>query len=93
MQARIEHYKQETGQERASAKIKKAIKKEVVLDLMPRAFTKRSLTLVWLEPVRRFLVVDPGSLSGADKGVTFLVEALSEMPGSRPGLGLSLIHI
>jgi recombination associated protein RdgC len=38
--------------------------------------------------VRRFLVVDTGSLSGADKVVTFLVEALSEVPGSRPGLGV-----
>lgn len=88
MQARIEQYKKETGQERASAKIKKAIKEEVILDLLPRAFTKRSNTLVWLDPVRRFLVVDTGSLSGADKVVTFLVEALSEVPGSRPGLGV-----
>ena len=88
LQARIEQYKEETGQERASAKIKKAIKEEVILDLLPRAFTKRSNTLVWLDPVRRFLVVDTGSLSGADKVVTFLVEALSEVPGSRPGLGV-----
>ena len=56
-------------------------------DLLPRAFTKSSSTLVWLDPVHRFLVVDTGSLSGADKVVTFLVEALSEVPGSLPGLG------
>ena len=49
----------------------------MILDLLPRAFTKRSNTLVWLDPVRRFLVVDTGSLSGADKVVTFLLDALA----------------
>ena len=88
MEERIEKYKEETGQERVGAKLKKEIKEEVILDLLPRAFTKRSSTLVWLDPVNRFLVVDTGSLSGADKVVTFLVEALSEVPGSRPGLGI-----
>jgi recombination associated protein RdgC len=88
MEERIEKYKEETGQERVGAKLKKEINEEVILDLLPRAFTKRSSTLVWLDPVNRFLVVDTGSLSGADKVVTFLVEALSEVPGSRPGLGI-----
>ncbi|MFB0898108.1 MAG: recombination-associated protein RdgC, partial [Polaromonas sp.] len=43
---------------------------------------------IWLDPVHHFLVVDTGSLSGADKVVTFLIEALSEVPGSLPGLGV-----
>jgi recombination associated protein RdgC len=83
---RIEKYKLETGNERVSARIKKEMKEEAVLDLLPRAFTKRSTTLVWLDPVNKFLVVDSGSLTGADKVVTALVEALSEVPGSAPAL-------
>ena len=35
--------------------------------------------------MNKLLVVDTGSLTGADKVVTALVEALSEVPGSRPG--------
>ena len=84
----IEKYKEETGQERVGSKIKKEFKEQVVFDLLPRAFTKRSTTLLWLDPVNHFLVVDTGSLSGADKVVTFLIEALSEVPGSLPGLGV-----
>jgi recombination associated protein RdgC len=86
--ALIEKYKEETGQERVGSKIKKEFKEQVIFDLLPRAFTKRSTTLLWLDPVHHFLVVDTGSLTGADKVVTFLIEALSEVPGSLPGLGV-----
>ncbi|MEO7547414.1 MAG: recombination-associated protein RdgC, partial [Ramlibacter sp.] len=89
---RIEQYKLETGQERVGSKIRKAFKEEVLLDLLPRAFTKRSATLLWLDPVHRFLVVDAGSLSAADKVVTALVEALAEVPGSHPSIGLRPVH-
>jgi recombination associated protein RdgC len=81
---RIEKYKLETGNERVSARIKKEMKEEVVQDLLPRAFTKRSTTLVWLDPVNKLLVVDSGSLAGADRVVTALIEALSEIPGAGP---------
>lgn len=82
----VEKYKQETGRERASAKIKKEFKEEVMLTLLPRAFTKRSWTTLWVDPVSKFLVVDSGSLAGADKIVSQLIEALGEVPGSRPGI-------
>ncbi len=82
----VEKYKQETGRERVSAKIKKEFKEEAVLNLLPRAFTKRSSTTLWVDPVNKFLVVDSGSLAGADKVVSNLIEAISEVPGSRPGI-------
>ncbi|MDQ3272569.1 MAG: recombination-associated protein RdgC [Pseudomonadota bacterium] len=82
VEERIEKYKQETGRERVGAKIKKEFKEEVLLDLMPRAFTKQSATTLWLDPVNKFIVVDSGSLTGADKVVSFLVEALSSIPGA-----------
>jgi recombination associated protein RdgC len=84
--AMVEKYKQETGRERASAKVKKEFKEEAIQSLLPRAFTKRSATTLWIDPVNKFLVVDSGSLTGADKVVTHLIEALGAIPGSRPGL-------
>jgi recombination associated protein RdgC len=86
VEERIEQYKRETGHERVGAKIKKEFKEEVILDLLPRAFTKRSSTTLWIDAVNKFLVVDAGSLTGADKVVSQLVEALSGIPGSGPGL-------
>ena len=86
VEKRIEKYKQETGRERVSAKIKKEFKEEAIQSLLPRAFTKRSSTTLWIDPVNKFLVIDSASLSGADKVVSHLIEALSEIPGSRPGL-------
>jgi len=84
---KIERYMKETGQERVGSKMKKEFKEEVVLDLLPRAFTKRSNTLLWLDAANKLLVVGTGSLTGADKIVTALVEALSAVPGAMPALG------
>lgn len=82
LEERIEKYKQESGNERVGAKVKKELKEEIVFELLPRAFTKRSTTLLWLDPASRFVVVDSGSLSGADRIVTALVEALSKVGGA-----------
>ncbi|MES2978186.1 MAG: recombination-associated protein RdgC [Pseudomonadota bacterium] len=92
VEARIEKYKQETGHERVGSRIKKEIKEEVLLDLLPRAFTKRSTTTLWLDPVNKFLVVDSGSLTGADKVVSFLIEALSAIPGAGPGIQIKPVQ-
>jgi recombination associated protein RdgC len=50
---RVEKYKTETGNERVPAKIKKEFKEEVLLDLLPRAFSKRSTTLLWLDALNK----------------------------------------
>jgi recombination associated protein RdgC len=89
---RVEKFMKETGQERVSAKIKKEFKEEVVLDLLPRAFTKRSNTLLWLNVADKLLVVGTGSLTGADKVITALVEALSAVPGSRPAINFKPVQ-
>ena len=82
----IEKYKLETGRERVNAKIKKEFKEEAIQSLLPRAFTKRSSTTLWIDPVNKFLVVDSGSLAGADKVVSHLVETLSDIPNAGPGI-------
>lgn len=79
---KIERYKAETGNERVPAKVKKEFKEEVLLDLMPRAFTKRSSTLLWIDTIHKFLVVDSPSLAGADRVVSALLDVLAEVPGT-----------
>jgi len=86
LNVKIAKYKEETGRERVSSKIKKEFKEEVIIDLLPRAFTKKSTTTLWLDPVNKFLVVDSGSLTGADAVVSHLIQSLSEVEGERPGI-------
>jgi recombination associated protein RdgC len=92
VEEKIERYKTETGNERVPAKLKKEFKEEVLLDLLPRAFSKRSTTLLWLDPRERLLVVDAGSLSGADRIVSSFLAALLEVPGAGPALDLQLVQ-
>lgn len=89
---RVERYKAQTGNERVPAKMKKEFKEEVLLDLLPRAFSKRSTMLLWLDAKNRMLVVDAGSLSAADRIVSSMLAALLEVPGAGPALDLALVH-
>ncbi len=92
VEEKVERYKKETGLERVGAKAKKAFKEEVLLDLLPRAFTKRAHTLLWLAPAQRLLVIDSGTLAGADRIVSALLAALIEIPGGGVPLDLQLIQ-
>jgi recombination associated protein RdgC len=92
VEEKIERYKAETGNERVPAKLKKDFKEEVLLDLLPRAFSKRSTTLLWLDPREKLLVVDAGSLAAADRIVSSLLAALLEVPGAGPALDLQLVQ-
>lgn len=92
VEEKIERYKKETGQERVGARAKKEFKEEVLLDLLPRAFTKRVNTLLWLAPAQKLLVVDSGTLAGADRIVSALLAALLDIPGVGAALDLQLIQ-
>jgi recombination associated protein RdgC len=81
--AMVEKYKQETGRERAGAKLKKEFKEEAIQSLLPRAFPKRSSTTLWVDPVNHWLVVD-GSSAGTDLAVSGLVGALLDVAGPNP---------
>ena len=91
VEEKIERYRKETGQERVSGRAKKEFKEEVLLDLLPRAFTKRANTLLWLAPELRLLVVDSGTLAGADRIVSALLASLLDIPGVGSALDLQLI--
>ena len=92
VEERVERYKTETGNERVPAKVKKEFKEEVLLDLLPRAFSKRVTTLLWLDPKAKMLVVDAGSLAAADRIVSTLIAALLDVPGGGPALDLQMVH-
>jgi recombination associated protein RdgC len=92
VEEKIERYKTETGNERVPAKLKKEFKEEVLLDLLPRAFSKRSNTLLWLDAREKLLVVDAPSLAAADRIVSSLLAALLEVPGAGPALDLQLLQ-
>jgi recombination associated protein RdgC len=82
LEERIEKYKQETGNERVGSKLKKEMKEEIVFELLPRAFTKRAHTMLWLDIANKFIVVDTASSGGADRIVTALVEVLTQTRAS-----------
>ena len=85
---RIEKYRAETGNERVPARLKKEFKEEVLFELLPRAFSKRATTLLWLDPQQHLLVVDSGSLAGADRIVTALLDALAQVPSTGAAIDL-----
>lgn len=81
LEERIERFKQETGRERVSGKLKKQLKEEVILDLMPRAFSKRSHTLVWLDTEQQMLALNTSTSAVSDKVISLLIEVLAAVPG------------
>jgi recombination associated protein RdgC len=85
VQAQLDSIEEQTGR-RPKGKQAKELKEAVVHALLPRAFPKRSDTLVWLDPVARFVWVGAGSVKRADAVVSRLIEWLGG------GLKLSLVQ-
>lgn len=56
------------------------ISEQIELELLPRAFAKRSLTYVWIDPVNHWLVVDAASSARADEVIEHLKLVLGEVP-------------
>ena len=58
----------------------KEIKEQVTDELLPRAFTIRSDTRVWIDPVNGWLVVDAGTAAKADDVIKLLVKSVNRLP-------------
>lgn len=56
------------------------VREQVELELLPRAFVKRGLTYVWIDPVHRWLLVDASSSARADEVNEQLKQSLGELP-------------
>ncbi|MEO7338913.1 MAG: recombination-associated protein RdgC [Caldimonas sp.] len=72
---RLDKIDQETGR-RPKGKHAKEIKEEIVHDLLPRAFPKRSTTLVWIDLQAGLVLIGAASMKKADAIVTRLAELL-----------------
>jgi recombination associated protein RdgC len=85
LQARLDQIEQETGR-RPRGKLARELKEAVVHSLLPRAFPKRTDTLVWVDPKAGVVWVGTGSSKRADGVVTRLIEHLGG------GLKLALLQ-
>lgn len=74
----------QTGRKPGKKQIKE-LKEQALHELLPMAFTKQSVTRVWIAPKERLLVLDTGSQARAEEVVTLLVQAM-------PGFAVSLIQ-
>jgi recombination associated protein RdgC len=63
----------------------KDLKEQALLELLPMAFTKQSVTRVWIAPKQRLFMLDSASQAKAEEVVTLLIKSLD-------GLALSLVH-
>ena len=76
-EARAAQIERETGRKPAKRQMKE-LKEEVVLELLPLAFTKQASINVWISPARRLLMIDAASAARADVVITHLVKALDD---------------
>jgi recombination associated protein RdgC len=58
----------------------KELKETVADDLLPRAFSVRSTTSVWIDPVNNFLIIDAASASRAEEVIRLLLKAIDKFP-------------
>jgi recombination associated protein RdgC len=58
----------------------KEIKEQVTDELLPRAFSIRRHTSVWIDPINGWLVVDAASPAKADEVFKALLQALDQLP-------------
>ena len=80
---RVAHIEATTGR-KPGKKETREIKDDIKLELLPLAFQKESVSLVWIDPTVMMLVIDAASQAKADEVVTMLVKSI-------PGLALKLI--
>lgn len=61
-------------------KLMKELKEQVTEELMPRAFSIQRSTLVWIDPVHGWLVIDASSPARSDEVLKLLLKCNDQMP-------------
>ena len=74
----------QTGRKPGKKEVKE-IKEQLRLELLPRAFSKESQMLLWIDPVNRWLLIGAGSVARADDVVTLLTQCVE-------GLAVSMLQ-
>jgi recombination associated protein RdgC len=75
LESEVRKVEDETGRKPRGRRLKE-LKEGIVHALLPRAFPKRAITPVWVDPQARLVVVGAASVKKADQAVTLLVDAL-----------------
>lgn len=88
VEARCKVIEQERGR-KPGRKEKAEIKDEVMLSLLPRAFSKRSSVVAWMDSENRLLVVGAGSLKAAEPVLKALVDIMADLGNVLPLAPLS----
>ncbi|MBK6616146.1 recombination-associated protein RdgC [Ottowia sp.] len=81
---RVKKIEADTGRKPHKKELKD-LKEEVILDLLPKAFSKQESVAVWIDPKKKLVVLDVGSQSKGDD-IGSLLAATFE------GFGLTLIQ-
>lgn len=79
MQPKLEALEQEKGRP-LSRKEKQSLKEELQLSLLPRAFSRSSLTQGYYDPQNQWIVINSGSASKAEDVLALLRKALGSLP-------------
>ncbi len=56
------------------------IKENVTDELLPRAFTRRSTTFVWIDPVNGWLIIDAANAAKSEEVQKLLFDSLDDLP-------------
>lgn len=56
------------------------VREAVTAELLPRAFIRRRLTYVWIDPQGQWLAIDAGSPAKAEEVIEHLKQSLNELP-------------
>lgn len=78
LDARCKAIEAERGR-KPGKKEKQEIKEEIILDMLPRAFSKKSAHIAWIDVTNRFLVVGAGSYKAADAVITHIVDMMAAL--------------
>lgn len=79
MQPKLEAMEQEKGRP-LSRKEKQSLKEELQQSLLPRAFSRSSLTQGYYDPENQWIVINSGSASKAEDVLALLRKALGSLP-------------
>ena len=76
---KVQQIEQEEARD-VGRKERKQLKDEVYLDLLPRAFTRSSLTFAYVDPEKKWILVDAASPKKAEDLVSLLRKSLGSLP-------------
>ena len=79
LKERIEAVEEQQGYS-PGRKQRREMKEQVAAELLPRAFTRRRTTYVWIEPINGWLVIDAGAINKGEEVIERLRRDLDELP-------------